>query len=271
MENMTDSFAVNIEGDAIIPEDLGRGGLKLLQHKDCYKLDTASVLLAWFAASFVRVGKPYEMLELGSGTGGVSLLASARCKNAHIDGIEILELPYKVFCENIKLNHLEDRISAYNCDIRELPASVKDKAYDVVFMNPPFYDGTKGSVTDSSVKSEHEAKARFAEQGGLEDFVRIQSLRTRTSGGFAVMCISPDRVPECFALYEKYKITPVRLLTVHANAGKNAFLALIAGKKGAPNAEFKALAPLILNEEGTNALTKRAVHIYEDEHTDCFI
>ena len=271
MAHLSDSCTVTIEGETIVPEDLGRDGLKFLQHKDCYKLDTASVLLAWFAASFARAGRPCEMLELGSGTGGVALLASARCKNAHIDGVELVELPYKVFCENIRLNHLEDRISAYNCDLRDLPPELKNKAYDVVFMNPPFYDGTRGSVTDKNVKSEHESCARFSEQGGLEDFVRVQSLRTRTSGGYAVMCISPDRVPECFALYTKYKITPVRLLTVHANASKNAFLALIAGKKGAPNAEFKALPPLFINEEGSGALTKQAVHIYEEEHTDCFI
>ena len=263
--------AVNIDGISVAAEDLGRDGLKLLQHKDCYKLDTASVLLAWFAASFVRTGRPCEMLELGSGTGGASILASARSKNAHVDGVEIVELAYKVFCENIRLNHLESRISAYNCDLRELPSELKNKAYDVVFMNPPFYDGTKGSVTDKSVKSEHESKARFSEQGGLEDFIRVQSLRTRTSGGFAVMCISPDRVPECFSLYSKYKITPVRLLTVHANASKDAFLALIAGKKGSPNAEFKVLPPLFINEEGTGILTSRAIHIYEEEHTDCFI
>ena len=268
---MTEKITVNIEGESVVPEDLGRGGLMLLQHKDCYKLDTASVLLAWFAASFVRKGKPCEMLELGSGTGGASLLASARCVNAHIDGVELSGLAYKVFCENIKLNHLECRLTAYNCDLRELPSEIKNKAYDVVFMNPPFYDGTKGSVTDTEVKSEHEAMARFSREGSLEDFIQAQSLRTRTSGGFAVMCISPDRVPECFSLYSKYKITPVRLLTVHANGGKNAFLALIAGKKGAPNAEFKVLPPLFINEEGSSLLTKRALHIYEEEHDDCFI
>ena len=268
---MSDPLVVNIGGCDIVPEDLGRDGLLLLQHKDCYKLDTASVLLAWFASCFVRKGKPCEMLELGSGTGGVSLLASARCKNAHIDGVELLELPFNVFCENIKLNRLEERVSAFNCDICDLPSSVKDKAYDVVFMNPPFYDGTKGSSVDPLVKSEHMAAARFAGTGVLEDFVRVQSLRTRTSGGYAVMCINPERVPECFALYSKYKITPVRLLTVHANAGKPAFLALIAGKKGAPNAEFKALPPLFINEERSNALTDKARHIYEEEQTDCFI
>ena len=268
---MAEKITVNIEGENIVPEDLGRDGLLLLQHKDCYKLDTASVLLAWFAASFVRKGKPCEMLELGSGTGGVSLLASARCVNAHIDGVELSGLAYRVFCENIKLNHLEERIMAYNCDLRELPAEIRNKVYDVVFMNPPFYDGTKGSVTDTVVKSEHEAMARFSREGSLEDFIQAQSLRTRTSGGFAVMCISPDRVPECFSLYSKYKITPVRLLTVHANGGKNAFLALIAGKKGAPNAEFKVLPPLFINEDGSSSLTKRALHIYEEEHDDCFI
>ena len=268
---MSDPIVVNIEGENIVPEELGRDGLMLLQHKDCYKLDTASVLLAWFASSFVRKGKPCEMLELGSGTGGVSLLASARSGNAHIDGVELVGIAYKVFCENIKLNGLEDRITAYNCDIKDLPPEIKNKAYDVVFMNPPFYDGTKGSVTDSAVKSEHEACARFADSGVLEDFIRVQSLRTRTSGGYAVMCINPERVPECLALYSKYKLTPVRLLTVHANCGKSAFLALIAGKKGAPNAEFKVLPPLFINDEGSNALTKRVVHIYEEEHDDCFI
>ena len=268
---MSGSITVNIEGETIVPEELGRDGLLLLQHKDCYKLDTASVLLAWFAASFARAGKPCEMLELGSGTGGVSLLASARCKNAHIDGVDLVELAYKVFAENIKLNDLSSRITAYNCDLRDLPDDIKNKAYDVVFMNPPFYDGTKGSVTDTAVKSLHEKSARFAECGVLEDFIRVQSLRTRTSGGYAVMCISPDRVPEVFSLYAKYKITPVRLLTVHANASKDAFLALIAGKKGSPNAEFKVLPPLFINEEGSSALTSRAVHIYEEEHSDCFI
>ena len=95
MFNLADPSYVLIEGDAVRPEDLGRDGLKLLQHKDCYKLDTASVLLAWFASSFVRTGKPCEMLELGSGTGGVSVLASARSKNAHIDAVELVELAYK--------------------------------------------------------------------------------------------------------------------------------------------------------------------------------
>lgn len=268
---MSDSTEVFINGEKIVPEDLGRDGLKLLQHKDCYKLDTASVLLAWFAACFVRNGKPCKMLELGSGTGGVSLLVSARARNASVDGVELLELPYKVFSENIKINHREDRITAYNCNILDLPATVKNQAYDVVFMNPPFYDGTKGSVTDASAKSLHESSARFSAPGGLEDFIKVQSSRTRTSGGYAVMCISPDRVPECFALYSKHKITPVRLMTVHANASKPAFLALIAGKKGAPNAEFKALPPLFINEEGTSALTTRAQHIYEEEHDECFI
>lgn len=264
---MADEF----DKSKVVIEDLGRGGLKFLQHADCYKLDTASVLLAWFAASFVRKDKSCEMLELGCGTGGVSLLVSARCKNAHVDGVEILELPFRVFRENIKINSLESRISAFNCDIRELPGEIKNNAYDVVFMNPPFYDGTRGSVADISIKSEHEVRARFAGQGGLEDFVRVQSLRTRTSGGYAVMCMSPERVPECFRLYEQYKITPSRLLSVHANASKNAFLALIAGKKGAPNAEFKVLPPLFINEEGSSSLTSRAAHIYEEEHSDCFI
>ena len=34
---MSDPLVVNIGGCDIVPEDLGRDGLLLLQHKDCYK------------------------------------------------------------------------------------------------------------------------------------------------------------------------------------------------------------------------------------------
>ena len=42
-------------------EDLGRNGFKLIQPDNCFKLDTAGVLLAWFAASFARKGKSSKM------------------------------------------------------------------------------------------------------------------------------------------------------------------------------------------------------------------
>lgn len=241
-------------------EDLGRNGFKLNQPDNCFKLDTAGVLLAWFAASFSRKGKPSQMLELGSSAGGCAMLVAARKPDAKIDCVEVMKEPYDALLENIALNNVEDRIKAYNCDVRELPRGLKDKLYDVVFMNPPFYQTEKSVVTGR----ENELTARFDEKGSLEDFISCASARTRMSSGYTVMCMAPARLPECLELFEKYKLAPSRLMSVHASAGKDAFLFLLAGKKGSPNTEFKVLPPLFADSERIN-------EIYTEEHTDCFI
>ncbi|MBE7070972.1 MAG: hypothetical protein E7386_10830 [Ruminococcaceae bacterium] len=241
-------------------EDLGRNGFKLIQPDNCFKLDTAGVLLAWFAASFSRKGKTSQMLELGSSAGGCTMLVAARRPEVSIDCVEVMKEPYEALLKNIELNKAGERIKAYNCDVRELPRELKDSLYDVVFMNPPFYQTDKSVVTDK----ENVLTARFNEKGSLEDFVSCASARTRMSSGYTVMCMAPSRLPECLELFAKYKLAPSRLISVHASAVKDAFLFLLAGKKGSPNTEFKVLPPLFLDSE-------RVSEIYTEEHTDCFI
>jgi tRNA1(Val) A37 N6-methylase TrmN6 len=241
-------------------EDLGRNGFKLIQPENCFKLDTAGVLLAWFAASFSRKGKPSRMLELGSGAGGCAMLVAARLADCGIDCVEVMKEPYDALVENIVLNNVQDRVKAYNCDVRDLPRELKDNLYDVVFANPPFYKPENSVVTDR----ENELTARFNEKGGLEDFISCASARTRMSSGYTVMCMVPSRLPECLELFAKYKLAPSRLISVHASSGKDAFLFLLAGKKGSPNTEFKVLPPLFMDSERIN-------RIYTEEHTDCFI
>ena len=241
-------------------EDLGRNGFKLIQPENCFKLDAAGVLLAWFAASFSRKGKQPQMLELGSSAGGCAMLVAARLADAKIDCVEVMKEPYDALLENIALNKAGERVKAYNCDVRELPRELKDNLYDVVFMNPPFYKPENSVVTEK----ENELAARFNEKGGLEDFISCASARTRMSSGYTVMCMAPSRLPECLELFSKYKLAPSRLVSVHASAGKDAFLFLLAGKKGAPNTEFKVLPPLFMDSERINK-------IYTEEHTDCFI
>ena len=241
-------------------EDLGRNGFKLIQPDNCFKLDTAGVLLAWFAASFARKGKNSKMLELGSSAGGCAMLVAARNSDASIDCVEVMKEPFDALVENIAINNSGDRIKAYNSDVRELPRELKDNLYDVVFMNPPFYQTDKSVVTDK----ENVLTARFNEKGTLEDFISCASARTRMSSGYTVMCMAPSRLPECMELFGKYKLAPSRLISVHASAEKDAFLFLLAGKKGSPNTEFKVLPPLFMDSERIN-------RIYTEEHTDCFI
>lgn len=258
----------------LVTDDLGRGGFKLLQDEDGFKLGTASVLLAWFASSFVRRSKESKthMLELGSGIGSCAICTAARLAEVNIDCIELQQRPFEILEQNIELNGIEGRVRAFNSDILELPSLVKDISYDVVFMNPPFFSEARGPKTDD--KSKAKLVSRFGDTADLEDFISVASRRTRPSGGYVCMCMASSRLCECIGLFEKYKISPSRLINCHSLEDKDSFLVLLAGKKGAPNTDFRILPPLILSErdkEGNIIRTKELTRIYEEEHTDCFI
>ena len=257
-------------------DDLGRAGFRLYQDDSIFKLGTASVLLAWFAASFVRQGHAdkVKMLELGSGIGSCAMCAAARLPVTKIDCIELQAKPYEILLKNIELNNTGDRMRAFNCDLADLPPEVKNECYDVVFMNPPFFSERRGPATDTEKNSTETLISRFGGDGSLETFISTASKRTRTSGGFTVMCMTAERLPECLELFAKHGLAPSRLINVHATEDKNSFLSLLAGKKGAPGADFRVLPPLILNEtdrEGNFVRTARHAAIYEEEHKDCFI
>ncbi len=263
-------------------EDLERAGLKMYQLKDGFRFGTDSALLAWFASSFVRSGtsgnlgkvtaKPCKVLELGSGCGACSLLILGRKEQTTVDAVELMKAPYEVLLENIKLNDLGKRLNAYNCDIRELCPEVKNKQYDIVVFNPPFFLKERGTAA-SEEKSIERLNGRFEENGSLQDFVDCAASRVIPSSGFVVMIMKGNRLKDCLEAFSRAGITPERLLTVHSFSDKQASMILLAGKRGVKSTELKILPPLILNEktEGGSEMTTYTKHIYNDPHDDCFI
>jgi len=254
-------------------EDIGRHGFKMYQQKDGFRFGTDSVLLAWFAASFVRMGKTASALELGSGCGGAGLCLAARNEDISIDAAEIMEKPFQVLEENIRLNGLSDRMRAFNCDIRELPGEIRAIQYDIVFMNPPFFNRGSGPAAKAEGAGERLA-GRFEENGSVEDFISAAASRVRQSSGYIIMVMHGDRLADIMRTFDKYRIKPVKLMAVHPFEDRNASMFLLAGKKGASGNDMKILPPLILNRRDGNGdpvMSRELKRIYEEEHRDCFI
>lgn len=264
-------------------EDLGRANLKMYQLKDGFRFGLDSVLLSWFAASFVRgnntsnigkvTAKPVSVLELGAGCGACSLLLSGRKTNVSIDAVELMASSYDVLKHNIELNSLQSRMRAFCSDIRNMNDEVKNKQYDIVMFNPPFFNKDNGPATTMK-KSVERLNGRFEENGNLDDFVRIAASRVIPTSGYVVMIMKADRLADCLQSFAQNKITPTCLLNVHPFADKQAASILLCGKRGIKTNELKILPPLILNErdtEGNIVTTSKTNSIYNDEHTDCFI
>ncbi|MCQ2531214.1 MAG: methyltransferase [Saccharofermentans sp.] len=265
-----------IDKNALTIEELGRGGYKLYQPKDGFRYGTDTVLLAWFAASFLRKSAkatkcPQRVLELGAGVGTASILVQGRFPGVLSDAVEIEPIYAEVLKENIALNNLENKMRGFNADIRQLPLDVKSIQYDVVMFNPPFF--TQGSGPKTLDHSDGKLGARFEENGSLNDFIATAASRVIPSKGYIVLVMHASRLNDVLVTFACNNIKATHIMSVHPFVDKGAEMVLVAGKRGASGTDVKVMPPLILNErtDGGIIMTSKIKEIYEEEHRDCFI
>lgn len=128
------------------------GGVRVLQKRKGYRFSVDAPLLA----DFIRTEPSDEILELGAGSGIISLLLSIK-PFRHITAIEVQEDLAGLARRNVALNGLEDRVRIVEADLRSFDPG---KTFDVVFSNPPYIRGRGGRLSRSEEKSvaKHEIK-----------------------------------------------------------------------------------------------------------------
>lgn len=99
-----------------------------------YNPTSDAVWLAAFVPSNVKT-----VLDVGIGSGGVSLCLLQHISNAHIKGIDISEEMLSACRKNIELNNCNDRICVSNTDIFNWSTT---ELFDAVITNPPYFQGT---------------------------------------------------------------------------------------------------------------------------------
>ena len=94
-------------------DDIGFGGLKLIQEPEefCYGVD--AVILADFAAKYAS-GKPKRIVDLGTGTGIIPLILSHKTQAELIAGVELQQASYERACRNAEMNELQKRIHFFH-------------------------------------------------------------------------------------------------------------------------------------------------------------
>lgn len=80
---------------------------------------------------------PKEILDIGSGTGLLSLMVAQKY-DGNIDAVEIEPDAYGQLKENIAQNPWNDRIHCHHADIKDF-AKETQKKYNFIISNPPFF------------------------------------------------------------------------------------------------------------------------------------
>jgi len=192
----------------------------VLQDKCAMKIGTDGVLLgAWCPID----NNPFSVLDIGAGTGILSLMLAQRSSAEQIDSIEIDEEAYEQCVENFENSPWSDRLFCFHAGLDEFVDEPEDE-YDIIISNPPFY--SENYKTDDSQRD----LARFQDALPFEDLIEAADLLLSENGIFAV--IIPYKEEERFIdLCAEVELFPVKVTRVKGSNNTPIVRSLLAFKR----------------------------------------
>jgi tRNA1Val (adenine37-N6)-methyltransferase len=217
-------------------ETLFGGRLKILQKKKGYRYTIDSILLA----HFVELHEEERLLELGAGSGVISLFLAFRNPSIRITGIEIQEALAGMAGRSIALNGLEGRVEIFHGDARNAGDHAEARSFDVAVFNPPYRKMGSGRVNPR----EEKALARHEVAGSITDFLQA-ARHALKPGGRSYLIYPCSRMVEALHRMRLEKLEPKRLRLVHSKPRSRGDFILVEGIKGGGE-ELSVLPPLFI-------------------------
>ena len=106
------------------------------QDRTAMKVCTDACVLGAYADVAENVGNPPRILDIGTGTGLLALMAAQRNPLATVDAVEVDEAAYGQAVENVASSPFADRVRVWPGRVQEFRPPLP---YDRILTNPPFY------------------------------------------------------------------------------------------------------------------------------------
>ncbi len=194
-----------------------------------------------------------KVLDIGAGTGLLSLMMAQRDPSVFIDSIELDKAAAEQARQNASASPWADRIRIIHADVREYSFTNK---YDIIISNPPFYE--KELKADNSKKN----MARHDESLLLPELLVLIKKQLEPDGHFFLL-LPYKRHEEIRELLLLYEITVRELQLVRPSAGHGYFRMMILGQiKMAPVTEIN-IGEIAVRDEH-NAYTPAFTHLLKD-------
>ena len=209
------------EGERI--DDLQRNGLRIIQNSEKFCFGIDAVLLS----DFSKVRKNEKVLDIGTGTGIIPILLTAKTEGLHFTGLEIQEESADMANRSVIMNSLSEKVEIVNGDIKDGLKLFERESFNVITSNPPYMIESAGEGNEDEPKSiaRHEIKCT------LDDVIREGSKLLKVGGRF-YMVHRPFRLVEIFETFRKYHLEPKRMRMVHPYINKEPNMVLIEALKG---------------------------------------
>lgn len=220
-------------------DDLQLSGLKMIQNSKAFCFGMDAVLLSGFAKA-----KPGDsVLDLGTGTGIIPILLSAKTQAGKLVGLEIQPESAEMAGRSVALNALSERVQIVTGDIREARMLFGASVFDVVTCNPPYMIADHGipNPADEKTIARHEVLCT------LEDVVS-QASAVLKPGGHFYLVHRPFRLAEIITKMCAHRLEPKRMRLVYPYADKEPVMVLLEGVRGG-KPRMTVEKPLIIYRE----------------------
>ena len=230
-----------------------QNGFFIIQGQKSFRYGIDAVLLSGYAK--VKPGE--RVLDLGTGTGILPILLASKTPGRSFTGLEIQKESADMARRSVALNHLNDRISIVQGDIREAVSIFGAASFDVVVSNPPYMIGRHGLTNpDPAVAiARHEILCSFRD-------IAEQTSRILTDRGRFYLIHRPFRLAEIMCTLKEYRLEPKRMRLVYPFADKEPNMVLLEACKNG-NPRIRVEKPLIVYER-PGVYTREIREIYGD-------
>ncbi len=186
---------------------------EIKQDKCGHKVGTDSFLLgAW-----THIGNARQILDIGTGTGILSLMAAQRSQ-AEVTAIEIEKEAFEQAQENFNNSPWADRLSIQNVSLQKF--SSNKKKYDVIICNPPFF---QNSLISPDAKR---TLARHMDILTLSDIV-FYAEKNLEKGGIVSLILPIEQLSYLLDFLNANSWFAYRITKVYPKPGKKAHRTLI--------------------------------------------
>jgi len=206
------------------------GQLHLYQPRRGYRAGLDAVLLS----ASVQAVSGQRVLELGCGAGAAILCLGTRVPGLELTGVE----RDKVYAALARRNG-GDRIEVVEADLATLPLSIRERQFDHVLANPPYYD------RNASIASDHVGReAARGAQTSLEKWVKTAAKRLAPKGQAHFIHLT-ERLPDILAALP-HEMGSIEVLPIAARQGRAPDRMILRARKNGRGA-FRLHAPLIMH------------------------
>ncbi len=232
-------------------DDLHRNGYLLIQNPKRFCFGVDAVLLSGFASA----KKGDKVLDLGTGTGVIPILMSAKTNAEHFSALEIQPESAEMARRSVLLNDLQDKIDIIEGDIKKAAEIFKPSYFDVITTNPPYmnFEGGLKNSYDPKTIARHEVLCTL-------DDIAFAAQKLLKFGGKLFMVHRPHRLTDIMCTLREHKLEPKRIRFVQPYINREPNMVLIeAVRSGKPM--VKVMPSLVIyKDDGT--YTDEIIDIY---------